>query len=39
MIFVISTPKTPLAAILNVVLSGPDFPDLWVIGLTSEVTI
>ena len=33
MIFVIKT------AMLYVVLSDPDFPDYWVIDLTSEATI
>ena len=39
MIFVISAPKSLMAATLYVVLSGSDFPDFWVIDLTSEVTI
>ena len=31
--------ENPISATLYVVLSGPDFPDLRVIELTSEVTI
>ena len=32
-IFVINTPKNPIAATLYDVLTGPDFPDFWVIDL------
>ena len=39
MIFVISTPKKNITAILFVVLSGRDFPKFWVIDLISEATI
>ena len=37
MIFVISTPKNLIAATLYDVLTGPDFPDFWVIDLTCKV--
>ena len=32
-------PEKNITAILYVVLSGPYFPDYWVIDLTSEATI
>ena len=39
LIFVISSPINPVAATLYNVLTGPDFPDFWVIiDLTWKVT-
>ena len=37
MIFEISTPKKTVAATFYDVLTGPDFPDFWVIDLTWKV--
>ena len=39
MIFVISTTKALITDTLYIVLSGPEFPDFWIINLTSDITI